>query len=301
MSYEVLKSGRMLERKIPLRRTAEDGPEGKKNGTSTSSSSAEPKPTPLPTLPTSGETTEQPPITEPSKPATPTETAELIPSPEASKGKSKSKKKSKKTKAGIADKPLTSAPTSVGSIPFPSMSKSSSRKVRPVVPAAKPDPPTHDASPSPDDDDEKVGIKRTYAFNHQSHPEIFWTSAWGEKPSPAETPVEDHSQPAIGKQKGKMPSDKASQGRRPVSGRSHSPIRVPSSSSAMRAVKQLASVKHGKKRAREEVDAEVEEERPNQRRRPGVSGDADSPKGLSHRFSGLKKAVMNIAETAFTK
>lgn len=156
----------------------------------------------------------------------------------------------------------------------------------------------------------RAGLQRSYAFTHKSHPEIFWNNAWGEKPSegPAR-PVEDRPQPPTGKQKKeKARSDKPSVGGRHAPGRSHSPVRVPSTSSAtVRAVMQMASIKRGKKRSREAVDADVDEERPNQRRRAGTSGDAgpsgsaDPPKRLSHRLSGLKKAVKNIAETAFTR
>jgi hypothetical protein len=96
MSYEVLRSARIKEHKIPLHQIAENCPEGKKNGMPASYSSAKLKPMPLPTLPTSGDSTEQFPITEPSKPATPVETADLIPSPESLNSKIKSKKKFKK-------------------------------------------------------------------------------------------------------------------------------------------------------------------------------------------------------------
>jgi hypothetical protein len=67
----------------------------------------------------------------------------------------------------------------------------------------------------------------------------------------------------------------------------------------MRAVMQLASKKQGKKRARGELDADENEERPNQRRR--ASGH-DSPKRSSRSLSGLwKKALMSVAEIPFAK
>jgi hypothetical protein len=63
----------------------------------------------------------------------------------------------------------------------------------------------------------------------------------------------------------------------------------------MRAVMQLASKKQGKKRAREELDADKNEERPNQRRRR-ASRD-DPPKRPSRSLSALwKKALTSVTE-----
>lgn len=327
MSYDVLKSGYLKERKAPRGFPEKDGLEGNKTYKPpvASSPSVEPEPKPLtdPTLSGRGTATEQTPIVaEHPKSFTSTEPVEPIPVPESSKGKTKSKRKSK-TKARGAEKPQTSASTA--SIPFPSIS-SSPRKVSPTVAAdPKPNDLRHNASLLPNDKEDyqfavnhfpphphasdsqapppgrRIGLQRSYAFSHKSHPEIFWNEAWGEKPSEGQThPVEDRPQPLLGKQNGKARCDKSSEPDRPVSKRSRSPLRIPSSGSAMHAVVQLASVKQGKKRAREEIDVDVEE-RPNQRRRASMSGGADSPKRLSQRLSGLKKAVKNIAEAAFTR
>jgi hypothetical protein len=110
-------------------------------------------------------------------------------------------------------------------------------------------------------------------------------------------PVKDLScsQPAISKWKGIVCSDRV---HKPLSMRSHLHIHLSSWSSVIHAIKQLASAKQGKKCAQGEVDAEFNGEHMNQCHCAGMS-DADSAKGLLHRCSGLKKAVMNIAETAF--
>ena len=324
MSYDVLESGYLKEREVPLTFTVEDDAEGKA-GIST------PEPMSLPILSTSG-TTEQAPVIELSKPATHTELVESIPLPEISKSDLQSQMVSSVpgTIEGASDEPQTSAHTSTDPDLFPSIRSSSTgapaasikatngSHVSSQLPNNKEDyqfavnhfpPHPHAADGRPPIPGGKVGLQRSYAFTHKSHPEIFWNNAWGEKPSDGQAhPVEDHSQPLAGKQKQKVQSDKPSRRDKPVAKQPRSPVRVPSSGSAtMRAVRQMTSMKRGRKRAREEVDADADEGRPNQRRRAGTSGDAgmsggaDTPKRLSHRLSDLKKAVMNIAETAFTR